>query len=121
MNQIKVGGGAEPVVKAVLNSLGTMYIVETQTLETGDWYIRFSNGFVIQGGHSDGKTLITFPIEFSNTDFIFLSGSSTISGSSATFNNNTFRTAIGGNEYKTTTGFTYRISNKDWLALGFAA
>lgn len=98
-----------------------MYIVETQTLETGDWYVRFSNGFVIQGGHSDGKTPITFPIEFSNTDFIFLSGSATISGSSGTFNNNTFRGSIGYNPFKTTTGFTSSFTNKDWLPLGFAA
>ena len=108
-------------MKAVLNSFGEMYIVETQTLETGDWYIRFSNGFVIQGGHSDGKTPITFPIEFSNTDYIFLSGNATISGSGTTFNNNTYRGAMGYNPYKTTSGFTYSFTNKDWLALGFAA
>lgn len=98
-----------------------MYIVETQTLETGDWYVRFSNGFVIQGGHSDGKTPISFPIEFLNTDYIFLSGSATISGAGTTFNNNTFNWAIGYNPYKTTTGLTGVFANKDWLALGFAA
>ena len=97
-----------------------MYIVETQTLETGDWYVRFSNGFVIQGGHSDGKTPITFPIEFSNTDYIFLSGISGLSGTS-NFNYNTYKAATGPISSKATTGITTPISNRDWLALGFAA
>lgn len=68
MPEISGGVLAIPIVKAVLDALGVSYVVEQGSDENGNWYRRFSNGWVEQGGvsievPSDGVN-IALPIEF---------------------------------------------------------
>lgn len=49
-------------------------MVEQGQDESGNWYRRFSNGWVEQGGTISGpahEPQITFPIEFSDVDYDF--------------------------------------------------
>lgn len=66
---IRTGGGlASPVVKSVLDALGVSYVVGQGSDENGNWWRRFSNGWVEQGGLSNSNTVI-LPIEFANTSY----------------------------------------------------
>ena len=52
MNMKQIWGGANPVVKAVLDNIGRRYLVEhgEGTIENGSyWYDRYSDGWVVQG------------------------------------------------------------------------
>ena len=73
---IRTGRGgvlASPIVKAVLDSLGVSYVIEQGQDESGNWYRRFSNGWVEQGGLVLQNTKqVNFPIAFSNTNFNLL-------------------------------------------------
>lgn len=109
------------MVSAVLGAIGKRYIVEHQEAEDGSWwYDRYNNGLIVQGGHSDTNAL-AFPLEFRDTEYIFLSGSVTVSGSGTTFNNNTFGWCMGRERAKQTTGISEGFSNHDWIAMGYAA
>lgn len=100
------------------------YVVEQGQDESGNWYRRFSNGWVEQGGcgigGSTSYTQIVFPIEFANTNYY----------------ENYIGERPGTNPYndaylhtvqdKTTTGFTirdYMVTGQPftWEAKGFAA
>ena len=133
MNEtIKAVGGADPVVKAVLDNIGRRYLVEhgEGTIENGSyWYDRYSDGWVVQGGtFGDGETKvpntneITFPIAFRDLGFSLTLGSA---GSPAT------NTYVSGMQYqgKTTTSFKHvglssasaQNNRSDWIAQGYAA
>ena len=114
---------ASPVVKAVLDALGVSYVVEQGSDEYGNWWRRYNNGWVEQGGCGNGgapSTQIVFLIEFADTNYY----------------ENYIGERPGSNPYdnvylhtvqdKTTTGFTikdYMVTNQPfvWEAKGFAA
>ena len=120
---IRTGGGvlASPIVKAVLDSLGVSYVIEQGQDESGNWYRRFSNGWVEQGGIVSNPSLepqLTFPIEFSNTDYDFSAYPKTghLSGDVYIWQN-----------AQTTTGLKIHMgggespASASWEAKGFAA
>ena len=67
---IKNGGGADPVVSAVLNAIGASYLVDEYRDEDGNYYRLYSDGFLIQGGKINENTHwsnVTFPKAFSES------------------------------------------------------
>ena len=117
-------GGANQTVKAVLEALGTNYIVEqgqipfekvNQNVDTPIYYRKWSNGFIEQWQgreFSNINVTITFPIPFSNTDYV-LTGVGTFMQNIASL---TFTKKI--------TGFTTMYSTRDthnygWYACGY--
>ena len=69
------GGGASQLVKAVLNALGTRYLVEHAQSEDNTWsYDRYSDGWVELQGYvtnSIGTAGVTvqLPIELASSDY----------------------------------------------------
>lgn len=90
----------------------------TQTWRSGtQWYRRWSNGWIEQGGHGSGNTC-TFPIVFSNTDYTFVvqhsSGYNSHPDWVACYENRTKRNT------STTRITTYENSSGwDWYACGY--
>ena len=110
-------------MKAVLDSLGVSYVVEQGSDGSGNWYRRFSNGWVEQGGYveyekSNAIKNVVFPIEFNSTDY-----SVTIGGVSEAKQFGT--AALATAEDMTTTGMNIHVgshlTNAIWEAKGFAA
>lgn len=90
----------------------------TQTWRSGtQWYRRWSNGWIEQGGHGSGNTC-TFPIVFSNTNYTFVvqhsSGYNIHPDWVARYENRT-------NRKTSTTGITTYENNSgwDWYACGY--
>nr|DAV89553.1 MAG TPA: hypothetical protein [Caudoviricetes sp.] len=73
MSNIVWGGVlASPIVKAVLTALGVSYVIEQGSDENGNWWRRYSNGWVEQGGKAVATgewTVITLPILFSDVNY----------------------------------------------------
>ena len=98
------------------------YVVEQGQDESGNWYRRFSNGWVEQGGTVKREAVdnypVTFPVEFSSTDYYITTGSENI------FHNFTPSVVVAANTF-TTSGFTFNIGSACnvgyWEAKGFAA
>ena len=70
-------------MKAVLDALGVSYVVEQGSDGSGNWYRRFSNGWVEQGGYveyekSNAIKNVVFPIEFNSTDYSVSIGTESI-------------------------------------------
>lgn len=90
----------------------------TQTWRSGtQWYRRWSNGWIEQGGHGSGDTC-TFPIVFSNTNYTFVvqhsSGYTSHPDWVACYENRTNR------KTSTTRITTYENSSGwDWYACGY--
>lgn len=70
---------ANQTVLKVLNHLnskiGTGGVVDSGGSGTDDWYVKFANGFLIQGGTTqseNGTKTITFQIPFSNANYSFV-------------------------------------------------
>lgn len=113
---------AEQTVSAVLESTNKRYVVETDNNENG-WFTRYSDGWIEQGGtlnlgngYQRGQSL-TFPIEFTTTDFSIV-----FSGSVA----NAYTVDYGTNNIgsRSTTGVTYVIHcvtgvAGSWIACGY--
>lgn len=116
---IRTGGGlASPVVKAVLGALGVSYIVEQGSDENGNWWRRFSNGWVEQGGLSNSTTII-LPIEFANTSYSIqmTSASRPVPSYPSTARSTTKFTVSKARTYDDVNG----SNNSFWEANGFAA
>lgn len=69
-----VGGGADPVVSAVLNAVGKRYLVETYSSSDGfGGYELYSDGTIFQYGHNDGSQkipTIALHKEMANTGYL---------------------------------------------------
>lgn len=69
------GGGASQLVKAVLNALGTRYLVEHAQSEDGSWsYDRYSDGWVELQGYTTnsigtGDVTVQLPVELASSDY----------------------------------------------------
>lgn len=70
---------ANQTVLKVLNHLnsriGTGGVVDSGGSGTDDWYVKFANGFLIQGGTTqseNGIKTITFQVPFSNANYSFV-------------------------------------------------
>ena len=113
---------AEQTVSAVLEATNKRYVVETGQTENG-WFTRYSDGWIEQSGtlnlgsgYQINKSL-TFPIEFTTTDFsIVFSGS----------NSGAYTVDYGTNNIgsRNTTGVTYVIHclsgvAGSWIACGY--
>ena len=77
MSTNNMGGGYNPA-KAVLDALGTDYVIEQGKVESDDgwvqWYKRWSSGLIEQWGCNPNKgpnktVTITFPIPFSDSNY----------------------------------------------------
>lgn len=109
-------------MKAVLDSLGVSYVVEQGQDDSGNWYRRFSNGWVEQGGLLPKETsvdyLVTLPVEFASDDY------KVTTGSQITLANFTTSIVVGYFN-QTTTDFRLAIGSQSdgcsWEAKGFAA
>ena len=117
------GVSPNPIVKAVLEAIGGVYIVEQGQVpftaqhesDTPIYYRKWSNGFIEQWQGlemSNNNVEITFPISFSNTDYVLTGVGSWIQNiASITFT-------------KKTTGFTTAYSTRlmnsyGWYACGY--
>lgn len=73
---------AEQTVKAVLNTVGKVYIVEQGSVQSPNdstkkiYYRRWSSGFIEQwsGEEVSGKKKYTYPIVFSDTNYCLIGG-----------------------------------------------
>ena len=84
MAEMRVGGGVspDPVTKAVLDALGTNYVVERGEVQSQYdpaqkvYYRRWSNGLIEQwsGETVSGRKTYTFPIAFSDTNYCLIGG-----------------------------------------------
>lgn len=113
---------ANQTVSAVLEATNKRYVVETGNNENG-WFTRYSDGWIEQGGTLNLNTgyqrrqSLTFPIEFTTTDFsIVFSGSNSGANTVDLGTNN-----IGS---RSTTGVTYVIHCQSgvagsWIACGY--
>ena len=72
---------ADQIVSAVLEATNKAYIVEQGQDESGNWFRRFSNGWVEQGGYlarNNSPVNVVFPVAFSGTDYsVVFGGTST--------------------------------------------
>lgn len=108
VNAVQANVSAIPKPKA--------YVTETWSSGT-QWYRRWSNGWIEQGGHGSGNTC-TFPIVFSNTNYTFVvqhsSGYTSHPDRLACYENRTKRNT-------STTGITTYENNSgwDWYACGY--
>lgn len=118
------GVSPDPIVKAVLEAIGGVYIVEqgqvpftkvNQNVDTPIYYRKWSNGFIEQWQgleFSNNNVEITFPIPFSNTDYVLTGVGFWLQNiASLTFT-------------KKTTGFTTIFSTREshsygWYACGY--
>lgn len=73
------GVSADPVVSAVLNAVGKRFVVEIIDTEDGFHCVRYSDGYIEinalipEGSFAGGsQPSITFPIAFSNTDYVLV-------------------------------------------------
>ncbi len=127
MNEIlnSTGGvSPDPIVKAVLEAIGGVYIVEQgqvpftkvdQNVDTPIYYRKWSDGFIEQwqGRWFTNRSYeITFPIPFSNTDYALI-------GAGFGISNVAVMTIT-----KKTTGFntlynTAETSSQGWYACGY--
>ena len=78
--EMKQLGGGYSLTKSVLDSLGLSYIVERGKTNDGlKWWIRYSDGWVEQGGYIPptgsenvpSEYEVLFPIEFADTNYYF--------------------------------------------------
>ena len=120
-----VGGGVLPnsVVKAVLDAIGGAYIVDQGKVEqegssqydTSIYYRIWSNGFLeMWQGLYSVDTSVTYPFEFSNTDYVLVGVGFSIGNVGAQ------------NITRTTTGFTTvsvmtSSTTYAWYACGYKA
>lgn len=113
-------GGANQTVKAVLEALGTNYIVEQGSVQSSNdstkkvYYRRWSNGFIEQWSDEvvSGMKRYTYPIAFSDTNYCLIGGFFISGVASCTFDD------------RTETGFThaqsaYNTAFYGWYACGY--
>lgn len=120
----EISGGANPqIVKAVLDNIGRRYLVEHWQSDDGrQWYDRYSDGWVVQGGIVENPELnpqITLPIEFRDLNYNIFAWpkDGQFSGQAYLWNGNQQTTGfylhMGGSAGSPTTA--------SWEAKGFAA
>ena len=124
----EISGGGYQYPKAVLDVLGVSYVVEQGSDGSGNWYRRFSNGWVEQGGSlgygnalTPNTNTISFPVPFTEIPTILIGGA-------GYKGDQTYEGGIDSNSVSTTS-FTYLGISHDpyytnafsWEAKGFAA
>ena len=109
---------AYQIVSAVLDALGVSYVVEQGSDEKGNWWRRYSNGWVEQGGLSNSTTIV-LPIKFANTSYSIsiTSASQPVVSYPSTNRSTTQFTMLKARTYDDVS----MSNNSFWEAKGFAA
>lgn len=86
------------------------YVTETWSDGT-NWYTKYNDGWIEQGGYAEGITSLSFPLEFSNNKYVFIALPDVIDSGNAVWGVRVY------DGQKTTTGITSLItagSNSGW-------